>query len=72
MQNWRPVFEKYDPNHTGKIKFSEFRRILEEGNEQLNEDIPFDVLEKLLNSQHKFEDESITYDQFIELVCIKY
>lgn len=67
MQNWRPVFDKYDHDHDGLINMKEFRSILEASNNDLGEDIPKHVLEALLDPR-EFPDDVLTFEGFMQLV----
>jgi len=47
---------------------SEFKRILQESNNHLSEDIPPHVLDELIHNADSFKDGVLTYDEFLELV----
>lgn len=63
------MFDKYDRNKTGRINIHEFRRILQAGNNHLDEDIPNEVLDEILNPNKKFDNDEITYEEFLDMVC---
>lgn len=68
LQVWKPVFDRYDPNKTGHISLHEFRRILQESNNHLSEDISPELLDKLIHNADILKDGVITYDEFLQLV----
>lgn len=67
---WKPVFDRYDLNKTGEISIHEFRRILQESNNHLSEDISPELLDRLIHSADTIKDGQITYDEFLQLVLI--
>jgi Ca2+-binding EF-hand superfamily protein len=62
------VFDKYDRNHDGKIECAEFKRILKDGNNQLSEDIPNEVIDELTERSQWCADGVITFDEFLHMV----
>lgn len=65
---WKPVFDRYDPHKTGHISIQEFKRILQESNSHLSEDISPELLDKLIHNADILKDGVITYDEFLQLV----
>lgn len=65
---WRPVFESLDVDHDGRIPFDDFSAMLKEGNSQLNE-IPDEVLQRILQKVDWDRNQSLTYDEFLHMVC---
>lgn len=47
---------------------NDFRKILRESNDQMSHDIPPQVLDQLLNNPDVVNDNTLTYDKFLELV----
>ena len=68
---WRPVFDKYDKDKDGRIECDEFRRILQDANNQLSEDIPKEVIDELVERSNWCSDRYITFDEFIKMVRSK-
>lgn len=62
------MFDKYDPGKTGRIRLNEFKRILQESNNRLSEDIPPELLDKLIHNADSYRDGYLTYNEFLQLV----
>lgn len=62
------MFDKYDPGKTGRIRLNEFKRILQESNNRLSEDIPPELLDKLIHNADSYRDGYLTYEEFLQLV----
>lgn len=63
---WRPVFDRYDRNGSGRICLEDFKRILQESNRQLSEDISPEILESLISQGN--HSETIDYQQFLQMI----
>jgi len=64
------VFNKYDVNRDGKIEINEFKRVLKEANYHLEEDIPSEVLDEILERADWDVNKHITYNEFIRMVSV--
>lgn len=64
------MFNKYDVNRDGKIEINEFKRVLKEANYHLEEDIPSEVLDEILERADWDVNKHITYNEFIRMVSV--
>ncbi|XP_053207442.1 rhomboid-related protein 2-like [Panonychus citri] len=65
---WKPVFDKYDTDGNGRIPIGAFRRRIMEANERLEEDIPREVLDEIIERVEWDHDGYISYSEFISMV----
>ncbi|KAI1292230.1 Rhomboid-related protein 3 [Halotydeus destructor] len=65
---WRPVFDHYDENHDGFIPLEDLKRFLHEGNLQLNEDFPPEVLEEILEKADWDKSGTLSFPEFLHMV----
>lgn len=62
------MFDQYDVDHDGRIPLDDFKRRLTEGNHHLNEDIPQEVLDEILERADWDKDRVITFEDFLRMV----
>ncbi|XP_053206882.1 uncharacterized protein LOC128391063 isoform X2 [Panonychus citri] len=65
---WKSVFDKYDTDGNGRIPIGAFRRRIMEANERLEEDIPREVLDEIIERVEWDHDGYISYSEFISMV----
>ncbi|XP_074599780.1 rhomboid-4 [Brevipalpus obovatus] len=65
---WRPVFEKYDTDGDGRIPVEEFKRRVGQANDRLEEDIPQEVLDEVIERAEYDRDGYLTYDEFLRMI----
>lgn len=62
------MFEKYDTEGHGKISVREFQRKIKAANDQLEEDIPHEVLDEIIDRAEWDQDGYIDYNEFLRMV----
>lgn len=62
------MFDRYDRDHDGRIQIDEFRQMLNRGNDHLDEDIPSDVIDEILEISNWNRDKYLTFDEFLRMV----